>query len=253
MAHAGPFTFRIRRVLVAAATTALALAAPAFAQQPAARPLAITVYGGSGAIGSRIVAEAVARGHHVTLVDRAPKADAAPRGVKLVTGDVFDAADVARNIAGQDVVVTAIAARPTPTRDFYERLVKTVVAAQRAQTGLKTRYLVVGGAGSLEVEPGKRWVDTLPANVPEAAKNEVLSMADALVYLRTVTDTSWTFFSPAMNIAPGTRTGVFRLGADQMVKDAQGTSRISMEDYAVAMLDEIEKPQFRNKRFTVGY
>ena len=242
-----------RRILLAVAAASFAFAAPVFAQNRAATPLKITIYGGSGAIGSRIVAEAAARGHHVTLVDRSPKADAAPKGVKVVTGDVFDAADVARNIAGQDVVITAIAARPTPTRDFYERLAKTVVGAQRAQAGRKTRYLVVGGAGSLEVEPGKRFIDTLPPNLPDAMKNEVLSMADALTYLRTVTDTSWTFLSPAMNIAPGTRTGTFRLGGDQMVRDAKGESRISMEDFAVAMLDEVEKPQFRNKRFTVGY
>jgi putative NADH-flavin reductase len=242
-----------RRFLLALTAATFAFAAPVFAQQMAAKPLTITVYGGSGAIGSRIVAEAVARGHHVTLVDRNPKPEAAPKGVKVVRGDVFDGADVGRNIAGQDVVVTAIAARPTPTRDFYERLAKTVVGAQRAQQGVRSRYLVVGGAGSLEVEPGKRWVDTLPPTVPDAVKNEVLSMADSLTYLRTVADTSWTFFSPAMNIAPGPRTGKYRLGGDQMVRDGKGESRISMEDYAVAMLDEIEKPQFLNKRFTVGY
>jgi putative NADH-flavin reductase len=242
-----------RRFVLALTAAALAFAGPVFAQARAAKPLKITVYGGSGAIGSRIVAEAVARGHQVTLVDRSPKPEAAPKGVRVLQGDVFDGADVARNIAGQDVIVTAIAARPTPTRDFYERLVKTVVEAQRAQQGRKTRYLVVGGAGSLEVEPGKRWVDTLPSTVPEAARNEVLSMADSLAYLRTVTDTPWSFFSPAMSITPGMRTGRFRLGGDQMVRDDKGVSRISMEDYAVAMLDEIEKPQFVNKRFTVGY
>lgn len=225
----------------------------ALAQQKAAKPLQITVYGGSGNIGSRIVAEAVARGHHVTIVDRDPKPGAAPAGVKLVKGDVFDPADVGRNIAGQDVIVTAVAARPTPTRDFYVRLVKSVVEAQRTQTGQKTRYLVVGGASSLEVAPGKRMLDTLPATLPEASKNEIFSMVEALDYLRTVTDTSWTFFSPARTIAAGMRTGKFRIGGDQMVMDEKGESRISYEDYAVAMLDEIEKPQFKNKRFTVGY
>ena len=78
-------------------------------------------------------------------------------------------------------------------------------------------------------------------------------MVEALDYLRTVTDTSWTFFSPAANISPGTRTGKFRIGGDQLIVDAQGRSAISMEDYAVAMLDEIERPQHVNRRFTVGY
>ena len=242
-----------RRIVLALALAILGNGAPVYAQQKAAQPLKITVYGGSGAIGSRIVAEAVARGHSVTLVDRNPKPEAAPKGVKVVKGDVFDGADVARNMQGQDVLVTAIAARPTPTRDFYVRLVKTVVEAQRAQAGRKTRYLVVGGAGSLEVAPGKRLVDSLPPTMPDVAKNEILSMAESLDYLRTVTDTPWTFFSPAGSIAPGTRTNTFRLGGDQMIKDDKGDSRISMEDYAVAMLNEIEKPQFLNKRFTVGY
>lgn len=242
-----------RRFLLAIAAAGLCLGGAAFAQQPAPQPLKITVYGGSGAIGSRIVAEAAARGHHVVVVDRSPKPDAAPKGVTLVQGDVFDSADVGRHIAGQDVVVIAVAARPTPTRDFYVRLVKSVVAAQRAEQGKKTRFLMVGGAGSLEVEPGKRFVDQLPETTPEPMKNELLSMADALGYLRTVTDVSWTFFSPALSIAPGQRTGTFRLGGDQVVRDAKGDSRISMEDYAVAMLDEIQKPQFVNRRFTVGY
>ena len=125
--------------------------------------------------------------------------------------------------------------------------------AQRAQKGKKTRYLVVGGASSLEVAPGKRLVDTLPSTLPEGTLNEVRSMVDALDYLRTVKDTSWTFFSPASSIAPGSRTGQFRIGQDQLVVDAAGKSAISMEDYAVAMLNEIEKPQYVNKRFTVGY
>jgi putative NADH-flavin reductase len=242
-----------RRIVLGLALASLALCTGAQAQQKAAKPLNITVYGGSGNIGSRIVAEAVARGHHVTVVDRNPKEGSAPAGVKLVKGDVFDAADIGRNIVGADVLVTAVAARPTPTRDFYVRLVKTAVEAQRAQQGKKTRYLVVGGASSLEVAPGKRLVDTLPSTLPEGTMNEILSMVDALDYLRTVKDTSWTFFSPAGTISAGTRTGQFRIGGDQLVKDANGDSKISFEDYAVAMLDEIEHPHFKNKRFTVGY
>ena len=223
------------------------------AQEKAAKPLKIVVYGGGGNIGSRIVAEAVARGHQVTVVDRNPKEGSAPAAVKLLKGDVFDTADVAKIIAGQDAVITAVAVRPTPTRDFYVRMVKSVVEAQRSLKGRKPRFLVVGGASSLEVAPGKRLVDTLPPTLPDGVKNEILSMVDALDYLRTVNDTPWTFFSPAQNIAAGTRTGKFRIGGDQLVKDANGESRISYEDYAVALLDEIEKPHYPNKRFTVGY
>ena len=247
-------TRRLFIAIAAAATCALSMA-PAQAQTRAATPLKITVYGGSGAIGSRIVSEALARGHAVRVVDRSPRAVAGadPARLTLVTGDVFSAADLARNMAGQDVVVTAVAARPAPTRDFYVRMVKGVVEAQRAQGGTpKTRLLVVGGAGSLNNAQGKRLVDTF-GDMPPASQNEIMSMVEALDYLRTVDDTSWSFFSPAASIFPGERTGKFRLGGDELVVDAQGRSSISMEDYAVAMLDEIENPRHRNRRFTAGY
>jgi putative NADH-flavin reductase len=242
-----------RRFLLGIALLTVALGGPAIGEDRATKPLKIIVYGGSGNIGSCIVAEAVARGHQVTIVDRNPKDGSAPAGVKLIKGDVFDTSDVAKNIAGQDVVVTSVAVRPTPTRDFYVRLVKSVVDAQRSLKGAKPRYLIVGGASSLEIAPGKRLVDTLPPTLPEGVKNEILSMVDALDYLRTVRDTSWTFFSPAQNISAGTRTGKFRVGGEQLIKDQNGESRISYEDYAVAMMDEIEKPHYKNKRFTVGY
>ena len=245
-------TRRIALALIAA-LAAVSAAPVALAQQKAAKPLRITVYGGSGAIGSRIVAEAVARGHTVTVVDRTPKADSAPPGVTVVQGDVFDVPGISRHIAGQDVVVTAVAARPVPTRDFYVRLVQGVVQAQRAQPAPRTRYLVVGGASSLEVAPGKRLADTLAVTLPEGSRNEILSMVDALDWLRTVSDVPWTFFSPAGSIGPGQRTGTFRVGGDQLLRDDKGQSRISYEDYAVAMLNEIESPRFPNKRFTVAY
>jgi putative NADH-flavin reductase len=129
-----------------------------------------------------------------------------------------------------------------------------MVAALRTQTGgKKTRLLDVGGASSLYNAEGKRIIDTLPAGMVESSRGEVRSAVDALDWLRTVNDVSWTFFSPAMRISPGTRTGKFRTGTEQLIVDAQGNSAISMEDYAVAMLDEIENPRHINARFTVGY
>ena len=241
-----------RRLLVSI-VLGTALSGSLFAQDKAAHPINIMVYGGGGNIGSRIVAEAAARGHHVTVVDRNPKEDSAPAGVKLIKGDVFDSADVAKNIAGQDVVITSVAVRPTPTRDFYVRMVKSVVAAERSLPGAKPRFLIVGGASSLEVAPGKRLVDSLPPTLPDGLKNEILSMVDALDFMRSVNDVSWTFFSPPQNIAAGTRTAKFRTGGDQLIKDANGESRISFEDYAVAMLDEIQQPHYKNKRFTAAY
>jgi putative NADH-flavin reductase len=246
-----------RRSVLRLAFSALALAAgaPLLAQRRAAKPLEIVVYGGSGAIGSRIVAEALARGHEVTVVDRNPRPPPGPMPARLtlLKGDAFDPADVGRNIAGKDVLITAVAVRPTPTRDFYVRLVSSLVTALRAQKGHKVRLMVVGGASSLETGDGRRVVDTLPADLPEGSRNEVLSMVDALDWLRNVKDVSWTFFSPAATIEPGARTGRFRLGDDRIIRDEKGESRISMEDYAVALLDEIEKPAHVNRRFTIGY
>lgn len=250
-----------RRVVLSFAAGALAvgglgLAPAALAQTKAATPLKIVVYGGSGNIGSRIVNEAMSRGHTVTIVDRNPRPVEGPHAghVKLVKGDALDPQDITKNIEGQDVVVSSVVVRPAPTPDFALSVTKSMVEGLRAQTGpAKTRLLVVGGASSLYNAEGKRLIDTFPAGALANAQGEVKSAVDALDWLYTVTDVSWTFFSPAMNIRPGTRTGRFRIGNDEVVVDADGNSAISMEDYAVAMLDEIEKPQFVNKRFTVGY
>lgn len=245
-----------RRILVSLAAGLAGLTAvsgAALAQQKADKPLNIVVYGGSGAAGSRIANEAAARGHTVTVVDKSPKADLAPKGAKVVTGDAMDAKDIAKNIAGADVVVSSVIVRPTPTPTFAVDIAKAMVEAQRAQQGKKSRLIVVGGASSLNNAEGKRIVDTLPANMPAGTMNEIKSAVDALDYMKTVKDTSWTFVSPSSTFRPGERTGKFRLGTDTLITDAQGRSSISMEDFAVAILDEIEKPQYVNKRFTAGY
>lgn len=247
---------RIPRRAVVATVTGLLMAAglapAALAQTRAAKPLKIIVYGGSGNIGSRIVNEAMNRGHAVTIVDRNPKAIEGPHAhhVKLVKGDALDPKDIAKNAAGQDVVISSVIVRPAPTPDFSLRVVQAMVEGLRTQAGpQKTRLLVVGGASSLYDADGKRLIDSFQGEVP----NEVSGAVLALDWLRTVNDLSWTFFSPPRSISPGTRTGKFRLGTEQVVVDAEGKSAISMEDYAVAMLDEVEKPQFVNKRFTAGY
>lgn len=246
-------TRRIVFSLAAGLAGLTAVSGAALAQQKAATPLNIVVYGGSGAAGSRIVNEAAARGHTVTVVDKSLQPNLAPQGVKLVTGDAMDAKDIAKNIAGADVVVSSVIVRPTPTPTFAVDIIKAMVEAQRSQQGKKARLLVVGGASSLNNAQGQRIVDTLPAGMPAGTMNEIKSAVDALDYIRTVNDTSWTFISPSSTFRPGERTGKFRLGTDTLISDAQGRSAISMEDFAVAILDEIEKPQYVNKRFTVGY
>ncbi len=247
-------TRRIILSLAAMIMTGAGVVAGAAAPAKAAKPLEIVIYGGSGAIGSRIANEAAARGHRVVIVDRSPKAELAPQGARVDTGDALDPKDIAKHARGADVLVSAVVVRPAPTPDFALRVVKSYVEALRTQTGTsKTRLFVVGGASSLYNAQGQRIIDTRPANMSTAMAGEVRSAVDSLDYLRTVTDVTWTFFSPAGVIRPGERTGKFRLGTEQIVVDDKGQSAISMEDYAVATLDELEKPQFINKRFTVGY
>lgn len=246
-----------RRMILAltmGAFTAVGAAGAALAQTKTDKPLNIVVYGGSGNIGSRIVNEAAARGHHVTVVDKSPRPDIAPAGVKVIAGDAFDPKDILKNIEGADVLISSVVVRPAPTPDFALRLAKSEVEALRQQTGpKKTRLMIVGGASSLFNAQGQRIIDTLPASMRN--NGEVGAAVAALDWLRSeVKDAvSWTYFSPASSISPGTRTGQFRIGTDTLVTNDRGRSAISMEDYAVAMIDEVEKPQFINKRFTVGY
>ncbi|MET0292756.1 MAG: NAD(P)H-binding protein, partial [Steroidobacteraceae bacterium] len=135
-----------RFVLVAVSSLVAGSAVPAMAQSVAAKPLKIVIYGGSGAIGSRIANEATARGHSVVIVDRTPKADLAPKGAQLVTGNALDPKDVLKNANGADVLVSAVVVRPAPTPDFALSVVKSYVEGLRGQTGAKkTRLFVVGG------------------------------------------------------------------------------------------------------------
>jgi uncharacterized protein len=215
----------------------------------AANPLRIVVYGGTGNIGQRIVREALNRADTVTVVVRDPSvmAEQPPR-LHVLKGDVLNSAELVRTLSGSDVVVSAVAFR-SPTPDFagYRRAAESLVTALRSLGSRAPYLIVVGGAGSLEQPPGVHF------EIPAAWRAEVKGQNDSLAYYRTISDVRWTYLSPAYMITPGTRTGKFRLGGDQFVIDAQGNSRISMEDYAVAVLDEAEKRAHVRKRFTIGY
>lgn len=227
----------------------LALMALGVGTAQAAHPLRIVVYGGTGNIGQRIVHEALARGHTVTVVVRDPSAmPGEPPRLKVMKGDVLDSAEVARTISGSDVVVSAVAFRaPTPDSAAYSRAAESLVTALR-RLGPPAPYLIViGGGGSLQQPPG------VHIEIPPAWREEVKGQNDSLAYYRTISDVRWTYFSPPFQITPGTRTGKFRLGSDQLITDAKGNSRISMEDYAVAVIDEAEHPAHVRKRFTIGY
>lgn len=201
----------------------------------------ITVLGASGRVGSEIVKELARRGHQVTGVARQPDRVPAASGVTPVAGDVNQPASLAPALAGADAVVSAIM--------FVDSDPSLLIQAIK-EAGVP-RYLVVGGAGSLEIAPGQRLVDT-PA-FPEAYKAEALAGGRFLDALRTEPELNWTFLSPSALFDGSERTGVFRLGGDALLTDDQGNSRITFPDYAIAMADEIEAPKHPRARFTVGY
>ena len=206
----------------------------------------IVLFGASGMIGSRLLAEALRRGHNVTAVARDPKKITAPSGkISAVAGDATDADSVAALVKGHDVVISAINGTPDAVKQAAHSLIDGV-----AKAGVK-RLLVVGGAGSLEVAPGVSLVST--PEFPAEWKDIALAHADVLQIFRKNQSLDWTYLSPAAFISPGERTGKFRLGGDQLVTDAKGESRISAEDYAVALLDEIEQPKHIRRRFTLAY
>jgi uncharacterized protein len=199
----------------------------------------IAIYGASGMIGSRVAAEAMARGHQVTGITRS--GGVLPDGVRAVQGDAGEAG-LAKRIAGEaDAVVSAIG----PSRTGGDRRAYLAQVRTLAETLGGSRLIVVGGAGSLLAD-GKRLVDD-PA-FPEIYRAEALIVAEALDYLRGLgEDVDWTFISPAPVIQPGQRTGSYQTGADSPAGES-----ISAEDYAVALIDEIDRPAHRRQRFTVA-
>lgn len=211
----------------------------------------VAVIGANGNIGQRIVNELLSRDHQVTAVVRsASKITQSHPNLSVREADVTDVNSVASAVQGHDVVVSAVGPdHSIGNNDIFTTAAHNLMNALK-QAGVK-RLIIVGGAGSLEVSPGVRLVDT-PA-IPDDWRAGVLGQADALDVYRQETELEWTYFSPAAIIEPGERTGKFRLGGDQLVTDAEGKSVISIEDYAVALVDELERPAYIRQRFTVAY
>ena len=201
----------------------------------------IALIGVTGRVGSRLATELLSRGHTVTgLALHNPPADTRA-GLTLVEADATDPTVLAPLLKGHDAVISA-------TR-FVTSDAKALINA--VKTAGIHRLLVVGGAGSLEVAPGRALATT--DGFPDAFKSEAEAGARFLEVLRRESDLDWTFLSPSADFSPGQRTGVFRLGGDQLLSDANGKSHISMEDFAIAMVDELEHPAHSRRRFTVGY
>ena len=209
---------------------------------------AVVLFGATGSIGRAIAAELVRRGHQVTGVSRRGAGSVA--GVTPAAGDASSAADVARLAAGADVVISATG----PRRDGSDPADRQADLARALVDGVRAagvgRLIVVGGAGSLR-QGGGRHVDS--PGFPDAWKPAALDAVRARDFYLTVRDIDWLYVSPAAVIEPGERTGTFRVGRDELLTDAAGVSRISIDDYAMGLVDQLERPAAHRAQLTLAY
>jgi putative NADH-flavin reductase len=211
----------------------------------------IMLIGSNGMIGQRILHEALNRGHHVTCLVRDTSGTGEHRAeLDYHTGDIFKPESIATAAVDHNVVVSAYG----PGKGDAGLVVKAAHVLIEALTRVEPiRLIAVSGAGSLEVRPGVQLMDT--PEIPVEWKPIALAHREALdVYRKAgMAEFDWTAVSPAALIEPGERTGNYRTGTDQLLVDDKGKSYISAEDFAVAVVDEIEKPHFQGQRFSVGY
>ncbi|SAK54042.1 NAD-dependent epimerase/dehydratase [Caballeronia temeraria] len=201
----------------------------------------IAIIGATGHVGSRLLEEALRRGHTVTAIARDTSALGAREGVSAQNVDVLDSDALAAALAGHDAVFSA-------TR--FATVSEPAIVEPVKRAGVR-RLLVVGGAGSLYAAPGQRVLD-LP-DFPDAYKPEATAGAAFLDALRRERDIDWTFVSPSAEFVPGARTQKFRIGVDELLVDNSGRSWISFDDYAIAFLDQFDRDAHIRQRITVGY
>jgi putative NADH-flavin reductase len=212
----------------------------------------IAVIGASGWLGGEIAREAVSRGHQVTGIGRSPDRLQSLDGMDVRAFDATDASGLPAVIADHDVVVQAVTDRSTPDRSTIPKVTRALIAAA-PEAGV-SRLVVVGGGGSLLNEQGERLLDQ--PGFPEQYLAEAQAGAEALDLLRAApANLDWTYLSPPpQNLAPGEKRGGYSVGGDDRpVVNSAGETAISSADLASALLDEIERPQFARRRFTVGY
>ncbi len=210
----------------------------------------LIVFGATGKIGGAIVQEALRRGHGVTAVARhVGKIAAAEARLHRATADVSNANAVARVARGHEAIVSAVGPAANQPADLLVDVAHALVAGAR-KAGVK-RVLVVGGAGSLRTARGVDLLDS--PDFPADWRAVAIAHRNALNVYRQVSDLAWTCVSPAALVEPGQRTGTFRVGGDDLLVDATGASRISIPDYAAAVVDELEHPKHVRSRFTVAY
>lgn len=213
----------------------------------------VVLIGASGFVGSAILKEALNRGFHVTAVVRNPeKIKIENENLTVKKADVSSLEEVYEVCKGADAVISAFNpgwSNPNIYKETIEVYLTIIDGVKKAGVD---RFLMVGGAGSLFIAPGLRLMDS--GEVPEAILPGVKALAEFyLDFLKKEKEVDWVFFSPAADMALGVRTGRYRLGKDDMIVDKVGNSHISVEDYAAAMIDELEKPAHHRERFTIGY
>ncbi|HKV03726.1 MAG TPA: NAD(P)-dependent oxidoreductase [Candidatus Acidoferrales bacterium] len=216
----------------------------------------VALIGATGFVGAKILAEALRRGHRVTAIVRHPQRLTPHPNLTAVNADVLHRDELARILRGHDVVISSFnPKRGMPGPEAFHRHVrghKAIIAATK-QSGVK-RFLAVGGAASLKTPAGIELLDSpeFPAAF-EPFKPGIRGTRELYYLLKKEPGLDWVFLAPSVMIAPGRRTGEFRLGKDHVLYDVKGASRISLQDYAVAMIDELEHPRHHHERFTVGY
>ncbi|WP_308418728.1 NAD(P)-dependent oxidoreductase [Leeia aquatica] len=205
----------------------------------------IALIGATGYVGSKLLPEALARGHHITAIAKNPETLPQHELLTSLCADVTDTHALSECLTGHDQVISAF----NPGTDPFGSGVRALIAGVK-KAGI-SRFLTVGGAGSLRLPSGGRVIDQ--PDFPAEWKAGALLTIAFLDLLHTEKELDWVFLSPSALLVPGERTGKYRVGKDDLLIDADGKSHISLEDYAVAMLDEAEKPQHHRERFTVGY
>lgn len=201
----------------------------------------IAIIGATGRAGSQLLEEALRRGHNVVAIVRDPSRLQGRPGVTVKALDATDSHALQTAVSGVDAVLSAA---------HFSTLSPHAIIEPVKRAGVK-RLLVVGGAGSLLLPSGHRVIDS--PDFPEAYKAEASAGVVFLEQLRKEADLDWTFLSPSAEFVEGARTGHYTLGKDHLLIGAEGKSWISFADYAIAMIDELEKPAHSRQRFTVGY
>ncbi|OWQ83207.1 3-beta hydroxysteroid dehydrogenase [Roseateles aquatilis] len=211
----------------------------------------VALIGPTGFVGSEVLKELLARGHEVIALARDPSKLQARPGLTVRQADVKSAEQVATAVGGADAVVSAYNPGWSVPNLYDEFLAGTRATFDGVKRAGVKRFLMVGGAGSLYAAPGVQIVDT--PEFPEQWKAGALAAREALNLIRHESALDWTFLSPAVHLEPGERRGSYRVSLDTPVMDANGPAHVSTADLAVAIVDELERPQHIRRRFTVGY